>query len=80
LINQTIMSPSPVSCGNEGHDVAHTELQTRRYQYEMFEKSMKGNVIIAMDTGSGKTHIAILRIAAELERCSPEKVGQIIEK
>ena len=63
----------------EGHNVTDTELQTRRYQYEMFEKSMKGNVIIAMDTGSGKTHIAILRMAAELERCPPEKVGLPVE-
>jgi len=30
---------------------------TREYQQEMFDRSMKGNVIVAMDTGSGKTHM-----------------------
>ena len=27
-----------------------------------------------MDTGSGKTHIAILRMMAELDRCPPDKL------
>jgi replicative superfamily II helicase len=31
------------------------------------------NVIIAMDTGSGKTHIAVLRMKIEAER-EPNKV------
>lgn len=39
----------------------------------MFERSMKGNIIVAMDTGSGKTHVALLRIAAELERCPSDR-------
>ena len=73
------MNSSSITCSNEGHNVTGTEFHTRSYQYEMFEKSMKGNVIIAMDTGSGKTHIAILRMAAELERCSPEKVCLVME-
>ncbi|ETN39978.1 uncharacterized protein HMPREF1541_04253 [Cyphellophora europaea CBS 101466] len=34
----------------------------------MFERSMLENIIVAMDTGSGKTHVALLRIRAELER------------
>ncbi|MCJ1313096.1 Dicer-like protein 2 [Agyrium rufum] len=49
--------------------------QARDYQIEMFEESMRRNIIVVMGTGSGKTQIAILRIAAELERCPPEKVG-----
>ncbi|KAF2669714.1 hypothetical protein BT63DRAFT_267528 [Microthyrium microscopicum] len=48
-------------------------IRPRGYQLEMFDRSMKGNVIIAMDTGSGKTHIALLRIAAEIDRCPPGK-------
>lgn len=39
----------------------------------MLEESIKRNVIIAMDTGSGKTHIAVLRIKHEVER-EPSKV------
>ncbi|KAE8378630.1 ATP-dependent helicase dcl2 [Aspergillus bertholletiae] len=39
----------------------------REYQYEMFEASLKENIIVAMDTGTGKTQIAILRIAHQLE-------------
>ncbi|KAF4598646.1 Dicer-like protein 2 [Pleurotus pulmonarius] len=34
----------------------------------MLEESFKRNIIIALDTGSGKTRIAILRIKAEVER------------
>ena len=44
------------------------EIRLRSYQDEMFEESLKQNVIVAMDTGSGKTLIAIARIAAELEQ------------
>ncbi|KAJ5579499.1 uncharacterized protein N7459_005484 [Penicillium hispanicum] len=46
----------------------------RRYQLEMLEASQQQNIIVAMDTGSGKTHIAVLRIIAELERNTPDKL------
>ncbi|EAW13550.1 putative RNA helicase/RNAse III [Aspergillus clavatus NRRL 1] len=48
--------------------------QARNYQLEMLEASMKENIIVAMDTGSGKTHIAVLRIKAELDSCPPDKI------
>ncbi|KAJ5773733.1 hypothetical protein N7457_008629 [Penicillium paradoxum] len=41
--------------------------RSRSYQLEMLEASRKENIIVAMDTGSGKTHIAVLRILDELE-------------
>ncbi|KAL6232282.1 ATP-dependent helicase dcl2 [Aspergillus navahoensis] len=41
--------------------------RARSYQLEMFEASLKDNIIVAMGTGSGKTHIALLRIMHELE-------------
>ncbi|KAF9264929.1 P-loop containing nucleoside triphosphate hydrolase protein [Marasmius fiardii PR-910] len=41
---------------------------TRGYQREMLEESLRRNIIIAMDTGSGKTHIAVLRLKIEVER------------
>ncbi|RWA11633.1 hypothetical protein EKO27_g3483 [Xylaria grammica] len=47
-----------------------TAINARAYQIEMFEKSLKQNIIVAMDTGSGKTQVAVLRIQAELEKCS----------
>jgi superfamily II DNA or RNA helicase len=34
----------------------------RDYQQEMLEQSMRRNIVVAMDTGSGKTLIAVLRI------------------
>ncbi|KAF7197165.1 Dicer-like protein 2 [Pseudocercospora fuligena] len=43
-------------------------IRLRSYQTEMLETSLQKNVIVAMDTGSGKTHIAIARIRVELER------------
>ncbi|MCJ1389575.1 Dicer-like protein 2 [Xylographa bjoerkii] len=49
-------------------------MDPRGYQLEMLGESMQRNIIVAMDTGSGKTHIALLRIAAELERCGPENL------
>ncbi|MCJ1405712.1 Dicer-like protein 2 [Xylographa trunciseda] len=57
----------PVGCSEE-----HREpMDPRGYQLEMVEESMSKNIIVAV--GSGKTHIALLRIQAELERCRPEK-------
>lgn len=46
---------------------------TRGYQQEMLEESLLKNIIIALDTGSGKTHIAVLRLKHEMER-EPTKV------
>ncbi len=46
----------------------------RSYQQEMLEQSLLRNVIIAMDTGSGKTHVAISRIQAQLEQSGPDKL------
>ncbi len=55
-------------------DVAQdTTVHTRGYQQEMLDESLKRNIIIAMDTGSGKTHIAVLRLKIEVER-EPRKV------
>ncbi|KAL4992648.1 ATP-dependent helicase dcl2 [Aspergillus falconensis] len=48
----------------EGEPADH---RARSYQLEMFEASLKDNIIVAMGTGSGKTHIALLRIMHELE-------------
>ncbi|THH18353.1 hypothetical protein EW146_g2613 [Bondarzewia mesenterica] len=42
--------------------------QTRGYQQEMLEESMHKNLVIALDTGAGKTHIAVLRMKMEAER------------
>lgn len=46
----------------------------RSYQTEMVEESLQQNIIVVMDTGSGKTHIAIERARTELETCRPDKV------
>ncbi|KAK4540651.1 hypothetical protein LTR36_008982 [Oleoguttula mirabilis] len=59
------------NAANTATDV-EPELKLRSYQQEMLDASLKRNVI--MDTGSGKTHIAIARILAELERAEPSKL------
>jgi len=46
---------------------------TRGYQQEMLDDSLRRNIIIALDTGSGKTHIAVLRLRYEMDR-EPRKV------
>ncbi|KAI9458495.1 P-loop containing nucleoside triphosphate hydrolase protein [Russula earlei] len=43
---------------------------TRGYQEEMLNESLRRNVIIALDTGAGKTHIAVLRMKRETENKS----------
>ncbi|KAL2849896.1 hypothetical protein BJY01DRAFT_245694 [Aspergillus pseudoustus] len=48
--------------------------RARNYQLEMFEASLKDNIIVAMGTGSGKTHIALLRIMHELENSDGNKL------
>ncbi|KAF5701438.1 Dcl-2 dicer RNA helicase [Fusarium globosum] len=55
-------------------------IKPRAYQREMLEQSLRRNVIVAMDTGSGKTQVAVLRIQAELERCSPDKLVWFLGK
>ncbi|KAJ4144630.1 hypothetical protein LMH87_003505 [Akanthomyces muscarius] len=55
-------------------DAQATPHASRAYQLEMLQKSLGGNVIVAMDTGSGKTQIAILRIRAQLESSSDQKL------
>ncbi|KAF3933306.1 hypothetical protein ABW19_dt0200687 [Dactylella cylindrospora] len=53
---------------------AADNVRTRHYQAEMLQYSLKQNIICTMDTGSGKTHIAILRIREELEK-SHQKIS-----
>ncbi|PLN79643.1 ATP-dependent helicase dcl2-1 [Aspergillus taichungensis] len=45
----------------------------RSYQVEMLEE-IKLTDSVKMDTGSGKTHVALLRITRELESCNPQKL------
>jgi endoribonuclease Dicer len=52
-------------------------LDTRGYQQEMLEESLRRNIVIALDTGAGKTYIAILRMKHETERES-RKVGMCV--
>ncbi|PBP20089.1 RNase3 domain-containing protein [Diplocarpon rosae] len=49
-------------------------IKARPYQKEMLEESVKRNVIVAMDTGSGKTHIAVMRMQHELEHMSSNQI------
>jgi ERCC4-related helicase len=37
--------------------LAEQHLTSRAYQLEMFEQSLKQNIIVCMETGSGKTHV-----------------------
>ncbi|KAI1093420.1 hypothetical protein F5B19DRAFT_501244 [Rostrohypoxylon terebratum] len=49
-------------------------IHAREYQLEMLEESLKRNIIVTMETGTGKTQVAVLRIQAELEKSSPNKI------
>lgn len=61
---------------SEPQDSLSSAPTTRGYQHEMLEESLRSNIIIALDTGSGKTHIAVLRMKIEVER-QPTKVRTI---
>jgi hypothetical protein len=37
----------------------HAGIRLRTYQAEMLEASLKGNIIVVQDTGSGKTHMFV---------------------
>ena len=53
------------------------DIVPRAYQEEIFERARQGNIIAAIDTGSGKTYIAVLLsrwIAAQPENYG-KKVG-----
>lgn len=49
-------------------------IKLRSYQQEMLDASLTRNVIVALETGSGKTQIAVYRILAELERTDSSKL------
>ncbi|RDW82110.1 p-loop containing nucleoside triphosphate hydrolase-27 [Coleophoma cylindrospora] len=49
-------------------DASRFVIKPRAYQSEMVEESLQRNIIVAMDTGSGKTHVAVMRVLAELDR------------
>ncbi|OHE97620.1 RNase3 domain-containing protein [Colletotrichum orchidophilum] len=49
-------------------------MNARAYQSEMLAESMRQNIVVAMDTGSGKTQVAVLRIRAEIERTSSKQI------
>ncbi|GAB1736443.1 hypothetical protein NU219Hw_g7593t1 [Hortaea werneckii] len=53
---------------------SRSEMKLRSYQQEMLDASLEKNIIVAMHTGSGKTHIAVARILAELEKSDPSKI------
>ena len=54
--------------GAAGPSTLFPLLVTRGYQQEMLNESLHRNVIIALDTGSGKTHIAVLRLKHEMDK------------
>ncbi|RPB23076.1 hypothetical protein L211DRAFT_295492 [Terfezia boudieri ATCC MYA-4762] len=42
---------------------APVTIKTRAYQQEMFEESLKKNIIVCQGTGSGKTHVSLIAVA-----------------
>ena len=60
--------------GENPEELRTTLMKPRAYQQELLEESMQHNLIIALDTGSGKTHIAVLRMKHESERDSKKVV------
>ncbi|TGZ78436.1 P-loop containing nucleoside triphosphate hydrolase protein [Ascodesmis nigricans] len=72
MMNTSGMTPT-MTDGTE--PVEKSVMNVRNYQQEMYEESLKRNIIVAMDTGSGKTHVAIMRIQYELQ--NQESAGKL---
>lgn len=51
------LAESEVEEAPQGEPKDPTTIAARAYQVEMLEASLKENVIVAMDTGSGKTQV-----------------------
>ncbi|KAK3381866.1 hypothetical protein B0H63DRAFT_476754 [Podospora didyma] len=66
-------SQTPVIVPDAAVTTKEVTTAARAYQTEMYEKSIKENIIVVMDTGSGKTLVATLRIKHELARIGAEK-------
>ncbi|KAI9662216.1 MAG: Dicer-like protein 2 [Bathelium mastoideum] len=56
------------------HEAGDCAITLRSYQQEMFERSLVGNTIVVMETGSGKTPIAIFRIKHALEQSGDKRL------
>lgn len=66
-INEVLTTENPLSSSRHvesepdeppaGGSKDPTAITARAYQVEMLEASLKENVIVAMDTGSGKTQV-----------------------
>ena len=67
---QDLPSPGSLAGLKDGVPV----VKARPYQKEMVEESLSRNIIVAMDTGSGKTHIAVMRMLYELEHLPSNQV------
>ncbi|KAH8677366.1 hypothetical protein BX600DRAFT_506412 [Xylariales sp. PMI_506] len=70
LLSDMLQYRAPPTPDN-GNGVQDGEIHARAYQMEMFRLSLDENIIVVMDTGSGKTQVAVLRIQAELETAEP---------
>lgn len=65
---ETITEESGSSTPAELQTPPSLVMAARAYQLEMLEESLKCNIIVVMDTGTGKTQVAVLRIKEEIER------------
>lgn len=56
-------------------------LDPREYQLELFEKAKKENIIAVLDTGSGKTLIAVmlLKEMERIEKCERETRKKVVK-
>jgi endoribonuclease Dicer len=55
-------------------ETAVPDIVPRAYQEEIFERARQGNIIAAIDTGAGKTYIAVL--LARWMAAQPENYGK----
>ncbi|KAF9084442.1 Dicer-like protein 1 [Mortierella sp. AD031] len=74
VANLPFASASPYLAPQTSHEVKVPAIKEdpylvpRQYQVELYHKAVKGNVIAVMDTGSGKTLVAVMLIREMLRR------------
>ena len=76
----TNLKANPQTISDKSKEKKETQIEMRNYQYKLFQKSKEENSIVVLETGTGKTMIAIYLIYHHLSHYNLEKKVLFIHK